>query len=196
MIAWPSTRHKKLCSFFSHPGSLPFLTPSVGGTECSSFHVLSYWIGQKVRSGCPIISYRKPWISFLVDSVFLSCCLIFHLPWEQAIIFSHLNSSWHCLCSVSSTLSPLLKSHPIPQVWLCHPLYHVLVISEITHLRILPNPEPAPVIGIQTCQALSWCYSQDWELSLFSPLFWLGQNCFSFSLFSSIGMSHSIWVTV
>ena len=125
--------------FFSHPGSLPFLTPSAGGTECSSFYVLNYWVGQKVHSGCPIISYRKRWMNFLVDPVSLSCCLTFHLPWKQAVIFSHLNSR-HCLCSLSSTLSRLLKSHPIPQVWLGHPLYQVLVISEITHFGDTQNP--------------------------------------------------------
>lgn len=39
--------------------------------------------------------------------------------------------------------------------------------------RILHNPEPAPVTGIQTCQVLSGCGSQVSELSLFSSLFWL-----------------------
>lgn len=39
--------------------------------------------------------------------------------------------------------------------------------------RILHNPEPAPVTGIQTCQVLSGCGAQDSELSLFSSLFWL-----------------------
>ena len=137
-------------------------------------------------------------MNFLVDPVSLSCCLTFHLPWEQAVIFSHLNS-WHCLCSLSSTLSRLLKSHPIPQVWLGHPLYQVLVISEITHFGDTQNPSqswtcpshrnsdmPSPFMML-----LSGFRTQ-------SVLFFVltGAELFSFPFFSSIGMSHSIWVTV